>query len=1015
MTAHNRNNPPSAIRHSPSPPTGKTFWRSLDELADTAEFRRWLQREFPAGAFDRLEGVSRRQFLKAMAASFVLMGALPGCGNEQRQKIVPYVSEPAIVPGEALFYATTLTHVGFGMGVLAESHTGRPTKIEGNAAHPASLGATDVFRQAAVLTLYDPDRSQAVRRDGSVSTWNDFTGALRERLRRAEASDGRGVRLLTGRVTSPTLLAQIGELLDRLPGARWHRHEPTEDYGAEIAANVAFGRRVQPVYHFEHAARILSLDADFLFAMPGSVRYARDFADRRRVREGAGIDADRMNRLYVAEPGVSMTGANADNRLAVSARHVAAVAREVGEQLGVSVPARAEQRSPPQAVTRWARIVAEDLQAHRGEALVLAGPTQPAWVHALVHLINETLEAHGRAVASVEPFDVATAHTPGTLAELTEAMAAGEVETLLILDANPVYTAPYDLNFAAHLQRVRFTAHMGLYRDETARRCRWHAPLAHELETWSDARAYDGTASIVQPLIEPMYRGQSPHVLFATMLGEAVPDDREVVRAYWRQWFGEDDFEQWWHDVLRSGVVPGTEAAAVNVSVDRQAVEAAVARGLGESAMEPEENGALELTFAPDPTVWDGRYANNGWLQELPKSQTTLTWDNVATFAPATAERLGIESQRMVELTIGDRTLRAAAMLLPGQAENTVTLSLGYGREAAGSVGDGLGFNAYQLRHSEASWRRGGVRGRATGERYPLAAVQLHHTLEGRDMVRRGTIEQFRENPRAVAHEAEDSSALRLSLYPEYEYEGQQWGMSIDLTTCIGCSACTIACQAENNIPVVGKAQVRTGREMHWLRVDRYYEGARDAPAMLHQPVLCMHCEKAPCELVCPTAATKHSHDGLNEMVYNRCIGTRYCSNNCPYKVRRFNFYDYMDELSDTEQMVMNPQVSVRGLGVMEKCTYCVQRIRAAGIEARKENRSVRDGEVVTACQSVCPTNAITFGDINDPDTRVAQEKRQPHDYGMLAELNTQPRTTYLAGVTNPNPALAAVVNGEGG
>ncbi len=792
------------------------------------------------------------------------------------------------------------------------------------------------------------------------------------------------------------------------PEARWHQYEPLEDRNGQVGSHIAFGRNVAMTYQFDRATRILSFDNDFLFALPGRVRYARDYSGRRRARAQEKLDAGSMNRLYVVEPGLSLTGANADNRLALKPSLISAVAQRVAMKLGISTSSGAQAAALPEAATRWADAAAADLLEHGPDTLVLAGPTQPSWVHALVHLMNQHLGGLGHTVTPIEPFDITGQQTPATLSELIGAVSANEVETLLIMGSNPAYTGAYNLKVAEHLKQIPFTAHMGLYQDETAHQCDWHVPMAHELESWGDARAYDGTVSMIQPLIEPLYQGHVPHELFARLLGDDAPVSREIVRNYWRQQVPSENFETWWRDVLRKGVVPETQSPPARVSIDEQAVRAAVQRRVGEVNEPTDEQ--LQIVFTPDPTVWDGRYTNNGWLQELPKPNTMTTWDNAVLISPATAARVGVKNEQMIELAVQGQKLQAVAFLVPGIALDTVTFSLGYGRDKAGHVGNGQGFNAYHLRHEEAMWWRPGLQVRALDRRYPVATTQNHHTLEGRKMLRRGTVEEFERDPRAIAHETEAPSAVKLSLYPDYEYKGQQWGMSVDLTACIGCGACTIACQSENNIPVVGKGQVRTGREMHWIRVDRYFGGADDAPIVMHQPVPCMQCENAPCEVVCPTGATQHSKDGLNEMIYNRCIGTRYCSNNCPYKVRRFNFYNYTRKLSETEQLQKNPQVTVRGLGVMEKCTYCVQRIRLAEIEAHKADRPIRDGEIVTACQAVCPTNAIVFGDINDPDTKVAKAKREPHDYSILEELNTRPRTTYLAGVTNPNPRLPSVV-----
>ena len=977
--------------------TGKAFWRSLDELADTAEFRRWLTQEFPPSVLECLDTLSRRHFLKLMAASFALAG-LVGC--RQSEDIVPYLRPvEGMTPGKPLYFASALTRGGFATGVVVESHEGRPTKIEGNPEHPASQGGTDVFTQAEILRLYDPDRSQTVMRGDEISTWDLFARALDTALVGVRAQQGRGLRILTGTITSPTLMAQMQTLLAALPQARWHAYEPISLDNSAAGTKLAFGQAADLVYRFEQADVILALDCDFLLALPGSARYARDFAARRRAALAPGSQ-QAMSRLYVVEPTPTITGARADHRLALRSAQIEPFVRALATELGQTwVPRGSSTPADPQW-DRWIRAVARDLQEHRGVALVLAGPSQPPSVHALVCALNEALGSLGRSVVPIAPVAGRSGEQPRALAELAADIDAGGVDVLLIAEANPVYDAPADARWNDLLGKVAFTAHLGLYRDETARRCRWHLPLTHELETWSDARAFDGTAAIIQPLIAPLYHGRSPHELLALLSGNPFVAPRELVREYWRARGAAPDFETWWRDVLRRGVVPESRAAALQVSVQRSAVADALRTAPATQAASAPA-GELELVFRPHATIWDGRYANCAWLQELPEPITKLTWDNAALVSPATAARLGLVSEDVVELDYRGRRLKAPVWVMPGQADDGVAIALGFGRRAGGHIANGVGCNAYALRCSDALWFERGLTLRKLSEHYALANPQHQHAMEGRDLLRSGTFEQFRRTPEALAGEP----APTESLYPEVKYTGQQWGMVIDLTSCIGCNACTIACQSENNIAVVGKDQVSRGRIMHWIRVDRYFHGDTGAPALHYQPVPCMHCERAPCELVCPVGATQHSEDGLNEMIYNRCVGTRYCSNNCPYKVRRFNFYRWTDD-APSLALQRNPEVTVRARGVMEKCTYCVQRIRAADITALKEGRTIRDGEIVTACQQVCPTEAIVFGDINDPTSRVAKLRAYPQNYSMLAELNTRPRTTYLTDVRNPNPEL---------
>lgn len=1001
---------------------GRDLWRSLDELAATAEFEELLHREFPRQAsewLDGSEGFNRRRFLQLSAASLALAG-LTACTKQPPEAIVPYVQQPEeVIPGRPLYFATTLTLRGYARGVLAESHLGRPTKIEGNPLHPASLGATDPFAQAAVLDLYDPERSQALTHLGRIRTWSAFSQQLGAVARARQAIRGEGLRFLSGTITSPTLAAQLLEVARRFPEARWHRWEPAGRHHARAAAQRAFGRALEPIYDFTRARVIVTLDADPLCDGPGAVRYARDFATQRRPRAAR----PEMNRLYAIESAPTSTGTVADHRLPVPPAQVEAFALALAAR--VSVPGVAAASAPPAPeIARFVDAVAGDLLANRGASLVVAGEYAAPAVHVLAHAVNQALGNAGATVRSIEPVEVDPVDHLASLAALVADMQAGRVETLVVLDSNPVYTAPADLPFAEALARVPLRVHFGLYADETARHCHWHVPAAHELESWGDARAWDGTASIIQPLIEPLYGGKTPYELLALFTGQTAAPAYELVRATWQTRL-PGDFETAWRRALHDGVVPETAQPTAAPALDEGAVAESVAALAARVAAAPAgdesapDGRSLALLFRPDPTIDDGRFAANAWLQELPKPLTKLTWDNALMVAPATAEAFGVASEEMVEVAWRGRRLEVPVWVVPGHAPGAATLHLGYGRSIAGALGTGQGFNAYALRTTDALWTAPAAAVRPIGGRYALACTQNHHALdypeayeeaERRHIVHHGTLEEYRRHPQAVhatGHHAPEGEAP--SLYPDHKYEGYSWGMAIDLTACTGCSACVVACQAENNIPVVGKDQVARGREMHWLRIDRYYEGDMDDPLVHNQPVLCMHCERAPCEVVCPVAATVHSDEGLNDMVYNRCVGTRYCSHNCPYKVRRFNFLAYTaDEQSPVLAMMRNPDVTVRMRGVMEKCTYCVQRINAARGDAKVEGRRIRDGEVTTACQQACPTGAIAFGDLNDCDAEVVRWKADPLDYGLLEELNTRPRTTYLARLRNPNPALEA-------
>jgi len=964
---------------------GMRYWRALDELVEQPAFRRQLREAVPQ--LSVLEpALDRRAFLKLLGASLAMAG-LTACSGPPPEQIVPWVRQPeGMPPSLPQFYATTLSCAGDVVGVLVETHQGRPGKIEGNPTHPASLGATDAMLQAAVLELWDPDRSQAPMRGGVVATWRDFfaeSAVLTARF----TQDGRGLRVLSGRIDSPTLAAQREQLLKHFPGAHWHQYEAIDGSHALAGAQLAFGAPLQPVYRFDRAATIVALEADFLASLPGHLRYARDFAQQRKPGAGRAT----MSRLYALEATPTLTGANADHAWPLASARIGAFARELAVALGVAAaPAGPSSGIAPRRV----RAIADDLRAHRGASLLLAGPSQPPHVHALVHLINQTLGNVGHTVDYLEPLappDPATESLPA----LVEAMASGAVDTLLVLDGNPAYAAPTDLRFAELLRKVPHGIHLGLYRDETARACAWHLPRSHALEAWSDARAWDGTTSLVQPVIAPLYDARSTHEVLAVLLGSDTTRGRDIVRATWRAQLGSEvGNDTKWQRSLRNGVI------AVDAPAPHHPNASATFLAAWPSVSTPADT--LELLFRPDPTVWDGRYANNAWLQECPKSLSQLTWSNAAMLGPALAAERGVKNGDVIELRVGDRRVRAPVWIMPGQAPRSVTVPLGYGRRHAGHVGRRLGFDAYVLRRAAAPWHEDGLTLVATGEHVELATTQQHHAMEGRAPVQAATLAQFLDDP----HFAQAKSAPPPSLYPERPHGEYRWGMSIDLNSCIGCNACTIACQAENNIPVVGAEEVRRGREMHWIRVDRYYGGHPSAPLTLHQPVPCMMCEDAPCELVCPVGATVHDLEGLNVQVYNRCVGTRFCSNNCPYKVRRFNFLQYADLTSKGLQAQRNPDVTVRNRGVMEKCTYCIQRIETAHIAADKEDRRISDGEVLTACQAVCPTRAITFGNIADPASAVSREKASPRNYTLLEELNTRPHTTYLAALRNPNPAL---------
>jgi len=982
----------SELRKRLAEKTGKTYWRSFNEIADTEEFREFLEQEFPAGAayLDDPTGVTRRTFLKIMGASMALAG-LTACTATNPDKIVPYVEAPEeIVPGEPLFYATAFPLAGYGMGVLVETHEGRPTKIEGNENHPASLGATDVFAQASILNLYDPDRSRQPTRKGLMKSWADFVAELG--ASQQDWGDGEGVRILTGTVTSPTLASQLQAFLAQYPKARWHQYEPAGRNSARLGAQLAFGEFVDTLYHFDKADVVLSLDADFLSSGPTSVRYAKDFMKRRRIAGKAEEGDVAMNRLYVVEANLTNTGVIADHRLPLRAVDVEHFARSLAQKLGLDV-----QGGEPEKYGEWLDTLVADLEAHKGKSIVIPGDQQDPVVHALAHAINQALGNLGETVTTIEPVEARPVDDVQDLAELAADMNAGEVKALFIFDGNPVYSAPADLNFKEGLRKTPFTVYLGALLDETAVESLWYIPRSHYLETWGDVRAFDGTVTIMQPMIRPLYQSKSDYELMAALLGQPDATSHDIVKGYWQEHAAAADFEKFWRVTLNQGYVDGSQAAAKAVT----ASVAAVAHPINVYS------DPTEIVFRPSPSLWDGRFANNGWLQEVPNGVTKLTWDNAALMAPAMAERLNLSDGDVIILNYYGRSVEAPVLIVPGHADHSVTAYLGYGRHVIGDVGRDVGFNAYAIRTSTKPWQDTGLLITYTGKTHTLARTQDHHLMEGRPLVISGTLEEFKKNPEFVKEETEYE---RISLYPEFAYRGNAWGMTVDLSACIGCNACVIACQAENNIPIVGKEEVLRGREMHWMRIDRYFVGDLDNPDVVYQPVMCQQCEGAPCEVVCPAAATVHSREGLNDMIYNRCIGTRYCENNCPYKVRHFNFFQYVDVDTPSLQLMRNPNVTVRSRGVMEKCTYCVQRINAARIRAKKENRPIRDGEVKTACQAVCPTDAIVFGNIEDKESQVTRLKASPLNYELLGELNVQPRTTYLARLKNPNPNLAEEV-----
>ncbi len=997
----------SAIRSRLASTDGRLFWRSLGQLADTPEFREYLHREFPEQASEWNDPKGRRNFLKLMSASRALAG-VGACTKQPPEEIVPYVRQPEeIVPGRPLFFASAIPFSGVAHPVLVESHMGRPTKIEGNPDHPASQGATTAIIQAAVLDLYDPDRAQTLTFRGEVRPWGEFLSAVQNALSSQKATQGAGLRILTEPITSPSLADQMASILQTFPKARWHQHDPA---GTQRA-----GQSSEPIYHFDKADIIVALESDFLDCGASCLRYTRDFANRRRVTDAR----KEMNRLYAIESSPTLTGAKADHRLPVRAADVEPIARRLAAAIGAGGGAGEGAQATGADLDKWVAAIAKDLTAHRGRSVIVAGEYQPPSLHALVRAMNEALGNAGTTVTYAAPVTVQPVDPHASLAELARAMDAGEVQVLLMLGGNPVFTAPADLKFGEKLTKVPLAIYHGLHRDETAYLSHWNIPATHPLETWGDPRAFDGTVTIMQPLIAPLYDGRSEHEVLGAFTSQPGRRAMEVVKDYWTRAFSSESGwtfttpdgepfpnpDAFWRRAVHDGFIAGTALTSGGQATPFKATQPAPAAA---QAATPPSSGGLEIIFRPDPMIWDGRFANNGWLQEMPKPLTKLTWDTAAWISFRLAEQHGLQDGDVVELRYRGQAAKMPVIIVPGQPANSVTVFFGYGRKMAGRVGnttgEAAGFNGYLLRTSDAPWFGSGLEIVKTGERYLLAKTQQHHQMEERHPVRVATLTQYTEHP-DVIHGMGHKPPRTLNLYPEHEYNGYKWGMSIDLTTCTGCSACVVSCTAENNIPVVGKEQVWRSREMHWLRVDSYFDDT-DNPQYHFQPVPCMQCEQAPCEVVCPVAATAHSSEGLNDMVYNRCVGTRYCSNNCPYKVRRFNFMLYQDWTTTSLEPLRNPDVTVRSRGVMEKCTYCVQRINQARVDAKREDRAIRDGEIMTACQAVCPADAIVFGDLNDPESRVAKLQAQQRNYGLLEDLNTRPRTTYLAALRNPNPEL---------
>lgn len=999
--------------------TGKDYWRSLNELADTEEFQEFVRREFPQNA-DELIGENRRQFMKVMAASFALAG-LTSC-RWPEEKIVAYANRPNNrIPGKPVYFATSIEKAGIATGLLVKSIDGRPIKVEGNPDHPNALGGANPQVLASILEMYDPDRSQAiVYKEGNqriIKDWGQYSDFVAEKSSSLRSSQGGGLRILCEATDSPTINRLQNQLSEEYPQAKWFEYEPINDDNERQGTHMVFGQPYRPHPDFKTAKVIVSLDNDFLSSHPSALAYAREWAERRDP------EGEFVNRLYVIEGMFTNTGAMADHRLAMSSGEIEGFAASLAAHLFESDAFNYSQAesSLPSLFSDIDAVIGDkdfmkaligDLAEHAGESVILAGPRQPATVHALAHVLNYALGNIGKTInytAAPKPLKKSSHES---LAELAGEMDAGEVDTLLILGGNPVYDAPADVDFAAALGNVSNTIHLSLYLNETSLECAWHVPRAHAYESWGDAASYDGTITAAQPLIAPLYNGKTSAELLSMWLEDEPVRAYDIVRKTFEMSHPgseELDWRRFLHDGYEAG--SGAERRANTISI--QGVREALSALQTHSVPTPE---ALELVLYEDPKVYDGRYANNGWLQETPDYLTKLTWDNALLVSPSTADALDLIHENLVKITVGERSIEAPVYIMPGIANNTAALALGYGRTQAGRIGEGVGVNAYGLRTTGSGDILSGITLEKTGRNYPLSSTQDHHAIDEIGMkersyragklIQEGDLEKYKKEP-AFAKEYGDNYP-KHDLWEPHEYDGHKWGMTIDLNKCIGCNGCVTACQAENNIPIVGKEQVGWGREMHWIRVDRYFKGDdSETPTVAPQPMTCLHCENAPCEQVCPVQATVHSEEGLNVMVYNRCVGTRYCANNCPVKVRRFNFFNFNYDLDEVEKLSKNPEVTVRMRGVMEKCTFCTQRIEAVKIDAKNKRRAIQDGEIVTACQQACPTKAISFGDLNDSNSQVKAKSEDPRAYSILDVLYLKPRLLYLAKIRNPHPALA--------
>ena len=988
------------------------YWKSLKDISSEDDYNRFLKQS----EHNVDNGLSRRNFLSLIAASVALAG-LEGC-KKPVQKIIPYVeAEIGTIPGIPKYYASTLPFKNNALGVVIENHDERPVKVEGNEKHPTSLGKSNSFAQASTLEMYDPDRARGVKFEGNKVDWNEYLKFAKS----INDGNGKGLAVLMQESSSPTIKSLQEDFKKNLPNADWVVYESVNNENLYDGIELAFSKRLQPLYRLEKAQIIVSLGSDFLGVDDNNIYHTRKFAQNRNIVD----ENSTMNRLYVAESSISSTGSSADHRLNVPQHEMENLLAELAyelKQLGLRIEAKKVKSSN----NLWVKAAAKDLFDGRGESIIIGGSSLSKEFHQLIALINYNL----KAPIDYYPLNMSQVSSVKNFESLCKDMKNGNINNLIILGANPVYDSPVDFDFAESLKNVKNSVHLTNIIDETSKLCSWNIAMNHYFECWGDAMTYDGHVSIVQPQIMPLFDSKSIIQVLSPIVHSKEQSAYDTVKNVWKsKIIKSGNFEREWDKVLHDGLYKKPILKKVNV---RPASKISTAV-LNNYSL---DNDKFEIVFCPSSSVYDGRYANNGWLQEIPKPITSLTWDNAALISMKVAKKLNIKNGQMLEISVGDNTINIPAFITPGQNQKSITLELGYGRKFNGRIGNEVGFNVYPLRSSDSPSfiLNGSIK--VLNETYPLASTQDHHGLEDDkyaapgfddlankeaqsripELVKQSTLDYYKDNPDWVQKKVEqhkpdkNRSWADHSMYnPDWDYsKGPQWGMSIDLTSCTSCNACSIACQSENNIPVVGKQQVMNGREMHWIRIDNYFAGDPDNPEVSTQSVACVHCELAPCESVCPVAATTHSSDGVNQMTYNRCLGTRYCANNCPYKVRKFNFYNYTKDLPEVVQMAMNPDVSIRFRGVMEKCTYCYQRISSARITAENEGREIKDGDFQVACQQSCPADAIKFGDINDPNSEVSKAKRRNRDYALLAHLGTAPRTTYLAKIRNQNPMLVS-------